>query len=225
MASQAALGRFKKFSAAVYGENRALLQELSLFQLALVQPVDAGAFGAQLSHFGNTDYNASKIGAAYGRNLSERLAAGVQFNYLNQHIRGYGNAAQVTVEGAVSYQFSDAFGAGFQLSNPAGAVFNKTIEKEPAVYTAGFTYQPSQHFGITAELSKTGKAPMALQTGFEYLFSETLRAKAGINSGTAAFFVAAGFNLKNFSIETVGSVHAQLGFSPGVMLLYNGMGK
>jgi hypothetical protein len=224
-ANQAALGHFKNFAAALYSEKRFLLQELSLFHLALAQPAGDGALGAQLAYSGNADYNTSKISFAYGRNLSGKVDAGIQFNYLNQYIRGYDNASQVTVEGGVVFHFSEVFHAGLQLCNPAGVLLDKTIGKVPALYTAGFTYQPSPQFGITAELVKTDKMPVAVQTGFEYRFAEKLWAKAGINSGTAAFFIAGGFGLKHFSIEAVGSVHPQLGFSPGLLLVFNGMGK
>lgn len=224
-ANQAALGRFKNFAAAVYGEKRFLLQELSLFHLALAQPAGDGAFGAQLLYSGNADYNLSKLGVAYGRALGEKAEVGIQFNYLNQYIRGYDNASQVTVEGGVLFHVSETFHAGLHFCNPAGVLLDKTIEKMPAIYTAGFTYQPSPQFGITAELVKTDKIPVAVQTGFEYCFAEKLWAKAGINSGTTAFFVATGFGLKHFNIEAVGSVHPHLGFSPGLMLLYKSMGK
>jgi hypothetical protein len=111
------------------------------------------------------------------------------------------------------------------VCNPVGVVLGKAVEKLPAIYTAGFTYQPSQAFGITTECIKTAKRPIEVQTGVAYHFTSKLWAKAGINSGTTAFFIASGFQLKDFRIEVVGSVHPQLGLSPGMMVLYNDMGK
>jgi hypothetical protein len=201
VANQAALGTAKKFAAALYGEKRFLLQELSFYHLALVQPAGDGAAGLQLAYAGNSDFYTSKIGFAYGRNLGEKLALGLQFNYINQHIHGYGNAAQVTVEGGLIVHVSEAFGAGFQVSHAAGAVLRKHNEKLPAIYTIGISYQPSGPFGITAEVVKTGSFPAALQAGLEYKFAKRLWAKAGITSGTAAFFIAVCFRLKDFSIE------------------------
>jgi len=224
-ANQAALRTVKHFGAALYGEKRFLLQELSFYHLAVTQPAGDGAFGLQLAFAGNTDYNASKIGVAYGRKLGERVGAGVQFNYWNQGIRGYGNIAQVTIEGGLMFQFSDVFQAGLQLCNPIGVVFGKNSEKLPAVYTIGAGYQPSQNLNITAELIKTEQLPLAIQAGTAYRFAPKLWAKAGINSRTAAFYVAAGYQLNVFGIEAVGSVHPQLGLSPGLMITYNAMDK
>lgn len=224
-ANQAALGNSKCFAAALYGEKRFLLQELSLCHLALVQPAGDGAFGLQLAYTGNNDFNTTKIGFAYGRNLSGTIDAGVQFNYFHQHIRGYGNAAQLTIEGGVLVHLSELFHAGFQLSNPAGFSLQKQGAKPPSVYTTGASYQPSQNLTLTIELIKTEKLPLALQTTMEYRFAPKFWAAAGINSSTAAFFIAAGFRLKDFSIQIIGSVHPQIGLTPALMLSYNDMDK
>jgi hypothetical protein len=129
------------------------------------------------------------------------------------------------VEGGLLLHFSKAFHAGFQLSNPMGVVLHKWDRKLPAVYTMGVGYQPSPQVAVTAELLKTAELPVMVQGGLEYRFASTFWAKAGINSGTAAFFIAAGIQLKDFSIEVAGSVHPHLGLSPGLLLSYNGMEK
>lgn len=224
-ANQAALGTLKSFAAAVYSERRFLLQELSTYHIGIAQPVADGAFALQAAYTGTADYTASKIGVAYGRKLGNRVSVGVQFNYWNQHIRGYGNAAQITAEGGVLVRLTTTFHMGFQACNPAGVVFTKWDRNLPAVYTIGAGYEPSEQVAITIELRKAERLPLAVQTGIEYRFTPTLWAKAGIESGTAAFFIAAGFQLKDFRIEVAGAVHPQLGLSPGLLLAYNGMGK
>jgi len=224
-ANQAVLGGLNHFAAALYSERRFGLQEISLYHIAVAQPVGDGAFGMHLSYSGNADYNASKIGAAYGRQLGKAVQIGVQFNHWNQYTRGYGGAAQVTVEGGLLVHFSEVLHAGIQASNPFGILFQKWDQKRPAVYTIGVGYQPSQHLLLTAEVFKTAMQPVALQTGIEYRFTPALWCTAGINSSTAAFFIAAGFQLTGFRIMFAGSVHPQLGFSPAVLLAYNAMEK
>jgi hypothetical protein len=99
------------------------------------------------------------------------------------------------------------------------------VAKLPAVYTAGVEYHPAEAVTLTAELIKTGQFPLAVQPGLEYRFAPLLWAKLGMNSRTAAFFVAAGYGLKMFRVEMGGEVHPQLGLTPGLLLLYNGMSK
>lgn len=219
-ANQAALGAVKNFEAALYVEKPFLLQALSVCHFAVAQPVGDGSFGLQLRYGGNSDYNSAKLGIAYGRTIGAKAAVGVQFNYWSRHISGYESTAQVTVEGGFLFHFSDAFHAGFQVCHPAGVVLSKSGKKIPALYTAGLTYQPSQSVSLTTEIAKSGALPVALQTGLQYRFAPALWAKAGINS-TKEFFIAARFQLNGFAIEFSGSVHAQLGLSPGLMLAYN----
>lgn len=224
-ANQAALGNVNGFATALYGEKRFLLRELSVYHLSIAQPAGPGAFGLYLFYSGDADYNTSKTGFAYGRNLSERLAAGVQFNYWTQHIRSYGTTAQVTVEGALLVHLSEVLHVGIQVSNPVGVVLNKAAEKLPGIYTIGAGYQPSPNVAITTEFIKIKKMPVAVQAAVEYHFTASIWCKAGLNSNTTAFFIAAGFQLKDFSIEVAGAVHPQLGLSPGLLLAYNTMDK
>jgi hypothetical protein len=104
-------------------------------------------------------------------------------------------------------------------------VLGKWGENVLPVYTLGGTYQPSRQFSLTAEVIKIRHQPLAVQSSMAYYITPKLWTKAGINSRTAAFFIAAGFQLQDFGLEAVGSVHPQLGFSPGLLLIYNGMGK
>jgi hypothetical protein len=223
--NQGALGNVRKTAAALYGERRFLLRELSQYQLAFVLPVQEGAVGLHLEYEGTSDLNTSVIGVAYGRSLGKKVGLGLQFNYYGQHLRGYGYAAQLTAALGLLVHVSDAVHVGLQASNAAAFVFGKAMVKQPAVYTLGVEYDASKNLVLTAECIKIQDLPVAVQTGMAYHFSSRLWAKAGINSGNAAFFIAAGFQLNGFSIEVSGSVHPQLGNSPGLLLLYNNMDK
>ena len=223
--NQAALGSMRHFAAAVYGEKRFLLQELSTYHVAVVRPAGDGAFGVHVFYSGSADYNTMKTGFAYGRNLGKHISLGVQFDYWNQHIRGYGNEGQVSIEAGVIAHVSDVLHVGFQLSNPATIVMNKWNQKLPRKYAIGVGYQPSQLITLVAELIETAKQPLAINATIEYHMAPKVWAKAGINSYTKTFFIAGGFQLTDFTIEVVGSVHPQLGLSPGVLLAYNAMDK
>ena len=93
--NQAALAKMKMLSAGIYGEKRFLLNELSLYDAAIVLPTSSGNFGLDTRYYGFSDYNESQVGLAYGRNLGSKVDVGVQFNYYNVRIAGYGNAAAI----------------------------------------------------------------------------------------------------------------------------------
>ena len=71
----------KNASAGVYGERRFLLDELSLYQLAIAVPTNSGNFGVKAGYYGFSDYNESQMGLAYARKLGSKVDIGVQFNY------------------------------------------------------------------------------------------------------------------------------------------------
>jgi hypothetical protein len=165
--NQAALGAVKTFAAALYAEKRFLLQELSLYNMAIAQPAGAGAFGLQTTYGGSVDYNTTKIALAYGRSLGAKVAVGLQFDYLAHQIRGYGSAANVAAELGLLVHFSKAFHAGFQICHPAGISLSKSAAQLPAVYTAGIEYRPAAAVALTAELIKTERIPLAVVSGIE----------------------------------------------------------
>ena len=88
----------KNASAGVYGERRFLLNELSLYQLAIAVPTKSGNFGIKAGYFGFSDYNESQMGLAYARKLGSKVDIGVQFNYNGIQISGYGNSSAINFE-------------------------------------------------------------------------------------------------------------------------------
>ena len=78
--NQASLAQMKNASAGVYGERRFMLEELSLYQLAIAVPTNSGNFGVKAGYFGFSDYNESQMGLAYARKLGSKLDVGVSSN-------------------------------------------------------------------------------------------------------------------------------------------------
>src|SRR5438045_1084491 len=92
-ANQAALAKLNNISAGIYGEKRFLLNELGLYDAAIAIPTSSGNFGIDARYYGFADYNESQIGLAYARSLGNKVDVGVQFNYYNIRVAGYGNAS------------------------------------------------------------------------------------------------------------------------------------
>ena len=88
----------KNASAGVYGERRFMLDELSLYQLAIAVPTNSGNFGVKAGYFGFSDYNESQMGLAYARKLGSKVDIGVQFNYNGIQVSGYGNSSAINFE-------------------------------------------------------------------------------------------------------------------------------
>ena len=139
----------KNVSAGVYGERRFMLDELSLYQLAIAVPASSGNFGVKAGYYGFSEYNESQIGLAYARKLGTKLDVGVQFNYNGVQISGYGNATAVNFEIGTVIHLTEKLNAGIHAYNPVGGKFGKNAEEKLAsVYTVGLGFDASDKFFV-----------------------------------------------------------------------------
>lgn len=90
--NQAALAGAKFAAVGVYGERRFMLEETSLYGLALALPTkNLGNFGVMVNYSGFSNFNENKAGLAYARSLGSKVDIGIQFNYYGYriHLRKY----------------------------------------------------------------------------------------------------------------------------------------
>jgi len=224
--NQASLAQIKNISAGAYGERRFMLDELSLYQLAIAVPTASGIFGVKAGYFGFSEYNESQLGLAYARKLGTRLDVGVQFNYNSVQASGYGNASAVNFEIGTILHLTDKLNAGIHAYNPAGGKFGKNAEEKLAsVYTIGLGYDASEKFFVSAEIEKEENQAVNVNAGMQYRFLPQLLARVGIATNTSNVYAGVGLFLKTFRIDVVASYHPQLGITPGLLLIYSSSKK
>lgn len=220
--NQASLAQMQNASAGAYGERRFLLDELALYQLAIAVPTKSGNFGVKAGYYGFSDYNESQIGLAYGRKLGTKVDVGVQFNYNAISISSYGNSSAINFEIGTVLHLTEKLHAGVHAYNPVGGKFGKNQEEKLAsVYTAGFGYEASDKFFVSAEIEKEEDQPVNVNAGMQYKFLPQLSARVGIATNTSNIYAGVGFTLKSFQLDVVAGYHPQLGVTPGLLLLYN----
>ena len=220
--NQASLAQIKNASAGAYGERRFMLDELSLYQLAVALTTKSGNFGIKAGYFGFSDYNESQIGLAYGRKLGSKIDVGVQFNYNAIRITGYGNSSAINFEIGTILHLTERLHAGVHAYNPVGGKFGKNGEEKLAsIYTVGLGYEASEKFFVSAEIEKEEDQSVNVNTGMQYKFLPQLMARAGISTNTSNGYAGVGLFLKSFRLDVVAGYHPQLGVTPGLMLVYN----
>jgi len=219
--NQAALSSLKTASAGVYGEQRFLLKEASMYSMAVAVPAAAGGFGLQANYFGFSDYNESQLGIAYGKHLSKMADIGVQFNYYNVRIAGYGSTGTVNFEAGAIFHLSEKFHLGLHAYNPVGGKFGKnTTEKLASVYTVGAGYEASKQVFVSAEIIKEENKPVNINAGLQYVFAKQFFARTGIESEPSSPYAGVGLLWNLFRLDVSISYHPQLGFTPGMLLIY-----
>lgn len=220
-ANTAALSRFKKVTAGVYGEQRFMLKELTRYGGVFVLPIQNGTFAVTTAYRGSTDMNEYQLGLAYARSLGKFLELGVRFNYNGFKINGYGNASAIAVEFGTVLHVNDKLHGGIQVINPYSSKFgiNKT-EKLAAVYIMGIGFEASEKFLISAEFVKEEKQGMLVQTALQYKVLSFLQVRAGVSTGTTSYWLGLGLGWRNLRFDVMTNYHNQLGLSPGVMMVY-----
>lgn len=221
-ANQASLAQLTGAAAGVYSERRFSLAALNNYNAAAAVITSSGNFGLTAGYHGFSDYNETRMGLAYARKLGNRVDVGVQFNYNGIRIAGYGNASAISFEAGTILHISETLHAGIHVNNPVGGKFGKEQrEKLPAVYTTGLGYEVSEKFFMSMEIVKEEDQPVTVNAGIQYTFLSVLLARAGISAATSSAWFGIGLLLKRFRVDVAAGHHPQLGFTPGLLLLFN----
>ncbi len=220
--NQAALAQIKSISAAVFSERRFLLENMNLHRASISLPTSGGTFAVNTGYFGAADYNESQVSLAYGKKLGDKIDIGVQFNYHNFRVAGYGNASAVNLEAGAIIHLTDKLHAGFHAANPAGGKIGKNGEEKLAsVFKTGFGYEGSEKLVVNAEIIKEENQPIHIVAGFQYKLIPQIMIRAGISSTSSSGFAGVGLTLKKFRLDLTSSFHQQLGITPGLLIQFN----
>lgn len=216
----AVLCRLKDFSAGLYGERRFGLKELSFSSAIVAIPFQHSGVGVNLNYFGSSLYSETQAGLGYAKDLG-KIAVGIRFNYHSIRIPTYGSDAAFTAELASIWQLTDQLVTTIQAVNPFGGKFGKNKnEKIASAYKAGIGYEVSSNVFFGAEIIKEQDRPAAVIAGIQYIIASRLFVRAGMNTDIPRPYLGFGWKWKDIRLDISGSYHLQLGFTPGVMILF-----
>ncbi|MBS1934689.1 MAG: hypothetical protein JST96_11875, partial [Bacteroidetes bacterium] len=201
VSNQASLASQKNISAGAFSEQKFSLKELSLSTLVIAVPTSAGGFGLKADYFGYSDYNESQLGIAYAKKLGSTVDIGVQFNYYEMRMNGYGNYSTINFEIAALFHPSEKMNLGFHIYNPAGGKIGKNInEKLASVYEAGVGYEASDQVCVQAIISKEENHAINVNAGIEYIFNKQFFARLGVNTQSTSPNAGVGLSWKNIRL-------------------------
>jgi hypothetical protein len=218
----ASLSQLKQSAVAVYGERRFELENLNLYTASVGLTTGSGNFAVHGSYFGFNLSNQTQLSLAYGRKITDKIDVGAAFNYEQISQAGiYGKADAITGTIGVLLHLTDKIHAGVSAYNPIRSAYDKDKEERlPSQYSLGMGYDASEKFFVSAELIKSEGHNVNVNAGFQYQFVKQFFVRMGIATLTSNYYVGLGFRLKDFRLDIASSYHPQLGFSPGLLLLY-----
>ncbi len=189
---------------------------------AIALPCSSGGLGFSIHYFGGANFNTSQLGLGYGRKLSDKAAIGAQINYNSMQVPGYGSAGTVNFELGTLWHIGEKWHLGIHVYNPTGGRFGKQgAEKLASVYTVGVGYEASDKFFIGTDLNKEEDQPADLSLGMQYVLAKQLLARAGISTSGSNYFFGLGIKLENVPGGCRHRLAPALGFTPGLLLLFD----
>jgi hypothetical protein len=222
--NQAGLAALTHTSAGTYFENRFLISELGLRSLAIAVPTaKAGTFGLNATLFGYTTYNEKKAGLSYAKKLGDKIAAGIQLDYLNTFFNDefYGSRTSFAVEAGLIAEPISNLKIGAHVFNPTKAkIAEYGDESIPVIMRFGASYKFSEKALLSTEIEKSSGYDNIFKAGLEYHPVEALYLRCGIASNPALSCFGFGLKLKQFVVDMSAQYHWVLGISPQFSLGY-----
>lgn len=218
----AALAQLKSGGFGVYGERRFMLEELNQFTSVIALPTSSGTFAVQGDYFGFSSFNENQLGVAYARSIAKNVDVGVKFNYHTIRVAGYGDASAVNFEAGTIFHLTERLHTGLHVYNPTSSKLGKNSNEQlAAIYKAGIGYEPSNRIFISTEIIKQEDQPVNVNVGMQYNLHERLFLRGGISTLTNNSYIGAGVLMGFVRLDFNAAYHPQLGFTPGVLLLFN----
>ncbi|MGE0562366.1 MAG: hypothetical protein AB7O47_11145 [Flavobacteriales bacterium] len=220
--NQGGLGFVNELSAGIYYENRFMLKETSYKAGAFVLPLKTGTFGFNITSFGYSAYSENKAGLSYGIKLSEKVAIGVQLNYLNHRLSAdYGQLNTFTAAIGVVAPLTKELTVGVHVYNPNRtklAEYNN--ERVPTIMKLGLDYKFSEKVFLAVEAEKDINFSPVVKVGVEYHAVEMLYLRGGISTNPTLSSFGFGLKFPQFKLDFSSSFHQTLGLTPSISLIY-----
>ena len=152
--NQAGLAYLDGITVGVYNESY-FHEQYGLKALAIAVPTNMGALGTVFSHFGYQNYYEQKIGLSYAKALNNKVAIGVQLDYLRLFIRDYGSDDRITFETGIYAELLPNWYIGIHAYNPARiSLFSDRNTQINTIFRAGTGYNYKNKFYIAFETEK-----------------------------------------------------------------------
>lgn len=216
MVQPAVLGFQDEDGVYLLAENRFMLPGLYYMEASLTVTGSLGRFGFQTRTLNSTGQFQWRSGLAYGKQLSQSLSMGVNFDYSQSGNSQYGKSRSLFGGLGMEGRLSEKLAVGF-FANTEVALNNR-ISTDIRV---GMGYDISQLVHFSLQIIKDDGLPASVIAGLHYRMDKLIWARAGINSNISGWWMGMGMLLKKFRIDLISNYHPQLGFSPAILFFYS----
>lgn len=230
--NQAGLSSIESITAGIYYQNRFGINELGLQGFAAAIPVPAiskGVIGVSVSYFGYSQYNDSKIGLAYSKQLGDKYSVGIQLDYLQTNIGGvYGSKSALAGEVGLQADLLSNLRLGVHVFNPTRTKISEVTlqetlitERIPTIMRVGLCYAFSDRVLLVIEAEKDVYYKSIFKIGVEYKPVNQFYLRGGLSTDPVTNSFGFGVYLKSFKIDFSGCRHQVLGYTTEISMVYD----
>ena len=217
----ASLGQVSTGMAGLYTERKYGVPGLNELGIRAAIPSHSGSFGGVLHYSGSTAYHTMQAGFGYGRKLGSYIDIGLQLNFHNTAIAGYGKKNSASFEVGAIFHFTQKLHSGLYIKDPVAIDFSREDEEKiPARFGFGLGFDASKKCLVSVVIEKEQGQPINIIAGFQYWFLQKLLARAGISSATSQAWIGFGFQWVRLRLDIITAYHPYLGWSPGCMIMF-----
>ncbi len=205
--------------------NRFTLSGLNTLQAgATFDAFFDGKMGIGLTRFGDDLYNEHRVAMGYAHKISN-MSIGIQVNYLQTSIQGYGTRHNFALELGGMAQLSQNLTLGMHIFNINQAkISDFEDERIPTMMRLGLSYKPMERVTLNFETEKDTEYPASFKAGLEYQAIKWNENQVFVRTGiTTEEFLAhfgVGYYKGSFGLDYAFSTLPQVGFSHHVGLIY-----
>lgn len=217
--NQALLAYNNSLGLGVNYESRFNLKELSFASFGCIVPFSGGSLGAVYSQYGTTDLRRIFGGIAIGLELGERVAGGVQIDYIGENVYdGYNDTHAVTFEIGTAIKLNEKTTFGANIFNPLPQQLRNSYL--PSSISLGVGSYISDKVFMAAESLLTTGERIVVKTGFQFEVVRNLLLRGGYTTENNSFCFGVGYRLKPVKIDFSFLAHESLGRSSSISLLF-----
>lgn len=225
--NQAGMAFVKRPVVGLAYEERFMKTEMGLKTVAFVLPTEQlGSFGVSYTHFGDSDYNETRINIGYAMKLGRKFSIGLAFNYLGMSVSAPSEGSSTgTITGELGMMVEPVknLWLSAHVFNPFGVSINdyQYEEKIPTLLRLGALYYFDKDILMVAEVEKDIDFDTRVKIGAEYTLQEKFIFRAGITTNPSEYSAGIGLNFNMLRIDFAFYKHQYLGYTPSISLAYN----
>ncbi|WP_291723983.1 hypothetical protein [Bernardetia sp.] len=221
----AALTNVKRTEAFLGYSNRFTLSGLNTLQAGgTFDALFNGKMGIGVTRFGDDLYNEHRLAVGYAHKISN-MSIGIQANYLQTSIQGYGTRHNFALEMGGLAQLSEKLFLGMHIFNINQAkVSDFEDERIPTMMRIGISYRPVERVVLNIETEKDTEYPASFKVGLEYNVANwnenKIFARTGITTEEFLAHFGVGYYKGNFGLDYAFTTLPQVGYSNHISLIY-----